>query len=388
MPSPSWDEPAWDDVVAPIMDQITPNVALAREHDGGGFFNGVTQTSWTGNPTQGVYWKLDSTSIAGEYSDCLTCDNGVGSYLQGGGVVSMWIPEGNLFFDLAFTSWTGGGNGGGFAYTRTLVDEPTWTEPAWDVGIGPALMDQITPNVALAREHDGGGLYNAMTQSGWAGYNGFTEGTYWKLGPTAEVGSYSNCLTCHNGNGEYLQEGGIVSLWIPEGNFFFDLDFSYWSAGNGGGFSYTRTLVEEPDWDFASVPTYEGMEHLGTLSDDVAGMILYNGDLIVGYENGNLGLVTLNETDFDEEILVNEFMVDDVNAAMVGFTLQRPTDISITAIDVNGNQTVSDFSILVRDTISPVAIGQDVTVELDANGQAEIELADIENCSYYNCEFW
>ena len=35
------------------------------------------------------------------------------------GVISLYIPEEDLYFDIEMESWTSGGAGGGFSYTRT-----------------------------------------------------------------------------------------------------------------------------------------------------------------------------------------------------------------------------------------------------------------------------
>ena len=101
--------PQVDDYDATDIDQITPNVALARADDGGGIYNSMALIDWSGDTDDGIYWKLGPTVEAGNYINCLTCDSGTGSYLGNGGVVSLWLPEGNLFFDLSFTSWTSGG---------------------------------------------------------------------------------------------------------------------------------------------------------------------------------------------------------------------------------------------------------------------------------------
>ncbi len=53
--------------------------------------------------------------------------------------------------------------------------------------------------------------------------------------------------------------------------------------------------------------------------------------------------------------------------------------------DVNGNVTTCDFNLTVVDELAPTAIAQDITVQLDANGNASITAADIDNGSADNC---
>ncbi|MFK7950751.1 MAG: HYR domain-containing protein [Saprospiraceae bacterium] len=53
--------------------------------------------------------------------------------------------------------------------------------------------------------------------------------------------------------------------------------------------------------------------------------------------------------------------------------------------DVNGNSSVCTSIVTVEDTISPNTICQDITITLDANGQATIATMDIDNGSTDNC---
>ncbi len=41
-----------------------------------------------------------------------------------GDSISMWIENSDMFFDIIFSQWTAGGNGGGFSYSRTRLDPP------------------------------------------------------------------------------------------------------------------------------------------------------------------------------------------------------------------------------------------------------------------------
>ena len=52
--------------------------------------------------------------------------------------------------------------------------------------------------------------------------------------------------------------------------------------------------------------------------------------------------------------------------------------IEFTATDVNGNSTACTFTVTVADDDAPTAVCQDITVQLDANGQATITAGDID----------
>lgn len=64
---------------------------------------------------------------------------------------SMYLPRENRYFDLTFNRWTGGGNGGGFAYTRQEV--ATWLKP-WEFA-GTFAKDSTYNDTILI---DGAGL--------------------------------------------------------------------------------------------------------------------------------------------------------------------------------------------------------------------------------------
>ncbi|MCX6271613.1 MAG: HYR domain-containing protein [Bacteroidetes bacterium] len=59
--------------------------------------------------------------------------------------------------------------------------------------------------------------------------------------------------------------------------------------------------------------------------------------------------------------------------------------VSLTVIDQSGNLDICSSQVNVVDAVDPVAICQDVTVWLDANGDAYIDPSDIDGGSYDNC---
>ena len=59
--------------------------------------------------------------------------------------------------------------------------------------------------------------------------------------------------------------------------------------------------------------------------------------------------------------------------------------VVLTVTDVNGNSSTANATVTVEDTVSPVAVAQDITVYLDASGNASIVAADIDNGSSDAC---
>ena len=61
------------------------------------------------------------------------------------------------------------------------------------------------------------------------------------------------------------------------------------------------------------------------------------------------------------------------------------TVVTLTATDNCGNESDDTFNVVVEDNTNPVAICQDITVQLDASGNATIVAADVDNSSFDNC---
>ena len=59
--------------------------------------------------------------------------------------------------------------------------------------------------------------------------------------------------------------------------------------------------------------------------------------------------------------------------------------VYVTAVDESGNSTTEFALVTVVDTILPTPIAQNITVQLDANGDASIVTADIDNGTFDNC---
>ncbi len=83
-------------------------------------------------------------------------------------------------------------------------------------------------------------------------------------------------------------------------------------------------------------------------------------------ENCAIGIIDISTATFD--------------CSMVGDQL-----VTVTVTDVNGNVNSCDITVTVADNIAPTAICQNLTLDLDANGFASIEIADIDNGSFDNC---
>ena len=59
--------------------------------------------------------------------------------------------------------------------------------------------------------------------------------------------------------------------------------------------------------------------------------------------------------------------------------------VTLVVVDQGGNTDSCTASVTVLDSVAPIAVCQDVTVQLDANGQASVAASDINNGSSDNC---
>jgi hypothetical protein len=104
-------------------------VAIARDSYGNGIFNPYREGSWDSDVSpDGTLWNTDGWA---DFSDVTTrtYDNlyaafgsgGLGNKIVGTECV-MYLPDNGKYYAVKFDSWTQGGNGGGFTYTRRELD--------------------------------------------------------------------------------------------------------------------------------------------------------------------------------------------------------------------------------------------------------------------------
>src|SRR5204862_7706168 len=62
-----------------------------------------------------------------------------------------------------------------------------------------------------------------------------------------------------------------------------------------------------------------------------------------------------------------------------------PNTVTLTVTDVNGNSATCTATVTVIDSVPPVAVARDLTVQLDATGHATITAAQINNGSSDAC---
>ena len=141
------------------------------------------------------------------------------------GIITVWLAAASL------------------AHAATIWDGPTTDFTHTDEN---GLADQMTPGVAITRSSSGGGLYNAMTESGAT--SGISPAdTKWAIGSLADY----NTLTfgpcpLEQGNRPPNYVGTTFVVHLISDDIYLELTLTDWGAAGGFGdhtFSYTRTTA-------------------------------------------------------------------------------------------------------------------------------------------------
>ncbi len=252
-------------------DHITSQVAITRGEDGP-IFNALTESEFIpGQSPTGTFWANGSTHDVMSPNEYQAFDHIVGNQQRRdlpGRILSLWIPEADLFFDIHWISWSSGGNDDdrvdnpGFSYLRTPMNPPLYVQnpdmvyfmrEAYANGDGPANQDHISENVAITRGNHGGYIFNAYLDFDDSEAAAPT-GTFWARGRTADQTSMDAYAPFGVtwGDGERRDiPGQVSSLYVEEIDSFFDVYWRSWGR-YGGAFSYVRIPAGHLSRDYSS----------------------------------------------------------------------------------------------------------------------------------------
>lgn len=120
-----------------------------------------------------------------------------------------------------------------------------------------------------------------------------------------------------------------------------------------------------------------------TVEDDIVPVANCNDITIQLDANGN---ATITTSDIDNGS--NDACgIDKLNLSQTTFDCNNigSNTVTLTVSDVNGNESTCTSTVTVQDIVAPNAICQDITIQLDANGNASITTTDIDNGSSDKC---
>ncbi len=174
----------------------------------------------------------------------------------------------------------------------------------------------------------------------------------------------------------------IVPAAINNGSFdncsiaTYSLDITDFTCANVGANTVTLTGTD-PSGNAASSTA------VVTIVDSIVPTVLTQNITVQLDANGQVSITPaqINNASTDNcAIATYALDITDFTCANVG-----ANTVTLTVTDVNGNSATNTAVVTVQDLIAPIVLTQNITVELDANGQASIVPAQINNASTDNC---
>ncbi|WP_373056603.1 PKD domain-containing protein, partial [Zunongwangia sp. H14] len=196
-------------------------------------------------------------------------------------------------------------------------------------------------------------------------------------GPKINVTSleHAECITTASGKISIKISGGKAPYsysWSGDGNFTSNTknisnllpgNYTVTVTDSNGDYSSETIVIEVEDNIKPTVQTQNI-----TVELDANGQATISADAI---DNGSSDNCAIDELSLDK----TSFNCDDIGSNSV--------ELSVT--DVNGNSAKKSATVTIQDKIKPTVKTQNITIELDANGQATISAEEIDNGSSDNC---
>jgi hypothetical protein len=241
-----------------VFDEINTGLVLTRGRQQG-IFNIASELEYDNDDylsPLGTEWNSEGwgnllglgTRSYGTWRDAL---NGqVGNNIIGAELV-MHDTINDKYYKFDFTEW--GGNDGGFAYTRTLVEDPNYFRKT--DGLVEGEIDVIVEDdgegsgIGITRGEEGG-IYNPYREDGWDS-DVSPAGTLWNLDgwddlTDIESRTYTNFYDAY-GNGGLGNKvpGSKAIMYVEETDKYYAIDWVSWTQGGDyGGFSYIRREID------------------------------------------------------------------------------------------------------------------------------------------------
>ena len=259
-------------------DVIIPGLLEITRGNGGGIYNIAIESSFnSSNSPENTMWstKYNNPTLDGwaplwdftgrtydKWRDAIQTPEGnyappqyvgmpvVMKYDNGVDPIRYWL--------IIFTEWGVGAYGeqGAFAYDRyEIYPSVTFTRPDYEA----ATIDILSPGVHIARDSNGGQIYNAVNEpdaetgvsprnTRWnsiytdsrAGYSGYTDLS------NLESRVYTDfALALDAAVGNNVLDTDLIMHDMTT-DLYYKVNFSEWTSnGNGGGFEYTRTVIPQ-----------------------------------------------------------------------------------------------------------------------------------------------
>jgi subtilisin-like proprotein convertase family protein len=357
----------WDSLTVSGDDNGLDATYSGDDNDGGAGLSCTDATDSSGNPTLGPF----TSSVGGTLSFTFTSD---GSVTKPGWTATIAI--------------SGGGGGGGTDVAQCATDTPITFDPPYDISstINVTETGVIGTNPGDYHFDD----INLNVQDGWASDLEIT-----LIAPS----SATLVLSSGNGGIDGLDPAQTLTFTDSSGN-----DVTGWTSGAPladyqpeGGLLNTF-FAGEPvngNWslrivDLAAVSDGGSLNSFCLNMTYTAGtppIIACPGDIMADTDPGECGAVVNfgDATAIDPDggtVTVTQTMGDPSGSVFP----TGDTTIEFTATDDQGESSTCQFIITVTDNEAPVAVCQNLTIDLDpVTGMATIAAADVDNGSSDNC---
>jgi len=228
------------------IDEIDNNISITRG-DNQGIYNIELEESWSDSGPEGTLWNSDGW---GDLTDIKyrtyvsfreSLDYNIGDNILGSELV-MYDTINDKYWAFKFTSWTRGGDGGGFTYTRREINKDIYFIKS-DYG---SEIDEISEGLHITRG-DRGWLYNPLVDES---YDGETPtDSLWNNGgwdnlSDVEQRNYSSLESIWGGNFRDIPGSEMIMLDTTTSIYWLVKFLSWTDGNNGGGFSYLRYQLD------------------------------------------------------------------------------------------------------------------------------------------------
>jgi uncharacterized delta-60 repeat protein len=187
-----------------------------------------------------------------------------------------------------------------------------------------------------------------------------------------------------------LDENGVVSITPSQINkgstdnctaiadLLFNLDKTKFDCSNVGATTTTLTVTDGDNNSETATATV-------TVEDKIKPTVVTQNITVQLDANGSANVTAAQ---------INNGSTDNCSIAINGYSLDKTSfhcsdvgqnTVTLTVTDVNGNSNSKTATVTVEDKVKPTVATQNITVQLDANGSANITTAQVNNGSTDNC---
>ena len=243
-----------------VNDQIDTDLIIARGNNQG-IYNIAIEPSWNSqgdeeDSPEGTLWNSDgwgdlkNTTQRNYTTFYDSIDGDIGENILGKELI-MFDTLNEKYYTFKFSSWTQNNNGGGFSYTRRLLNtnnifiKPDNNNQTIDIFVED---DGEGSGIGITRDINGG-IYNPFREEGWDS-DISPSGTLWNIDGWNDFSNLTTRLYQpfyatfgYGGLGNKVL-GTKCVMYIPDTEEYYVIEFISWTQGGGGGFSYYRYKID------------------------------------------------------------------------------------------------------------------------------------------------